>query len=317
MSAEIEKALSDMQAQNPHEPFSDESDMWDDGFCAAWGVVRAALETVATGSGGEEEEYPHGKNCGCGFDAPDDVCLYHERIVLAKHGLTPSTTTEPVETGDVEGRARKLLGQLYSDQGHDKLSEDFVHKAIIAALQASSRPQAGADVREGVIAAIRDRRTVRRFFGRRAIDKSCGEVVHDLDPDGPISDETFKVVERIDEPNFMGEKAAIERAEQLADEYTADAILSLTSGMISGEGWRTIESAPKDGSVFLGWHKLWVFPQPCCWESPVGDDGSHRGKTDAWVYADWALHNECDPSGVDITHWQLLPSPPAVEGEGA
>lgn len=82
------------------------------------------------------------------------------------------------------------------------------------------------DVVERVKALIEERRTVRRFFGRRAIDKSCGEVVHNTDPDGPISDRTILVVERIDLPNFQGEAAAVDRADELYDDYTARAAIA-------------------------------------------------------------------------------------------
>ncbi len=39
----VERALSDRRAQNPHEPFIDGNAIWDEGFCAAWSGVRAAL----------------------------------------------------------------------------------------------------------------------------------------------------------------------------------------------------------------------------------------------------------------------------------
>ncbi|WP_374553186.1 hypothetical protein [Sphingobium yanoikuyae] len=82
-----------------------------------------------------------------------------------------------------------------------------------------------ADLRAGVIALLQDRRNVQRFIGRRSIDKSCGEVVHLLDPGGYIDDDTQQIVERIDLPNFLGETAAIQRAEELADEWTAGQII--------------------------------------------------------------------------------------------
>lgn len=51
---------------------------------------------------------------------------------------------------------------------------------------------------ERVAPVIRDELEKRRFFTRLAIDKSKYEVVNDLDPDGSISDETFKVVGKFD-----------------------------------------------------------------------------------------------------------------------
>lgn len=89
---------------------------------------------------------------------------------------------------------------------------------------------------EAIVPIIEDRRTVRRYFGRRSIDKSCGEVVFDADPDGPISDETFKVVERIDARNFEGEQLAADRAAILADRYSAERAAQAALTAIMGEG---------------------------------------------------------------------------------
>lgn len=74
--------------------------------------------------------------------------------------------------------------------------------------------------------------------------------------------------------------------------------------------WQPIETAPKDGSVVLGWHPLWKFPQAVCWQrpSPLFDDGSHFGEFDAWVFADWLLHDHA--GSIDLTHWMPLPTPP-------
>lgn len=123
-------------------------------------------------------------------------------------------------------------------------------KTLMTALSLEGRPiefperrpaeaSAQPGEREAIIDLIRDRREVRRFFGRRSIDKSCGEVVHVLEPDGPIGDDSFKVIERIDHPNFLGEQVASERAAELADEYTANAILALRApraDIVEGEG---------------------------------------------------------------------------------
>jgi hypothetical protein len=79
---------------------------------------------------------------------------------------------------------------------------------------------------EAVAAIFKDRREVRRFFGRRSIDKTHGQVIHDLDPSGPITDATMRIVETIPLANFAGEQAAQERAEQLADEYAAQAAIA-------------------------------------------------------------------------------------------
>lgn len=77
---------------------------------------------------------------------------------------------------------------------------------------------------------IRDRREVRRFIGRRSIDKTHGEVIFQPDPDSPRWEDEQQVVETIAETNFAGEIAAAKRAEQLADEWTARRIIDALAG---------------------------------------------------------------------------------------
>jgi hypothetical protein len=75
--------------------------------------------------------------------------------------------------------------------------------------------------KDRVIELIRERREIRRFFGRRSIDKSHGEVIEVLDFDG----DSQRVVETTPEKNFEGEQTACARAEELYDEWTAVQIL--------------------------------------------------------------------------------------------
>lgn len=59
-------------------------------------------------------------------------------------------------------------------------------------------------------------------------------------------------------------------------------------------GWRTIESAPKDGAHFLGWHELYYANRP--------------------VIGHWDGGKFNFSGRVEPTHWQPLPTPPA-DGE--
>lgn len=66
------------------------------------------------------------------------------------------------------------------------------------------------------------------------------------------------------------------------------------------ETWQPIETAPKDGTVFLA-----------CW---VTDGGPYFGAVQ-WQYDGWVENSE--PVGLP-THWMPLPAPPTpTEGEGA
>lgn len=103
-------------------------------------------------------------------------------------------------------------------------------------------------------------------------------------------------------------KAAIETA--LAK---ASKILSLP-GIAAGEGWRPIETAPKDGTDVLIWnaegHEIaqWY---------PKEEDGSDQpGHDEGWIgtYAfpgrSWGLRLRSEPQG-QPTHWMPLPQPPS------
>lgn len=61
--------------------------------------------------------------------------------------------------------------------------------------------------------------------------------------------------------------------------------------------WRSIESAPKDGSIFLGWQSLEPFPVAIRWS--CGE----------WVYADCALRGAVGEAG-EVTHWMPFPTLP-------
>lgn len=76
-----------------------------------------------------------------------------------------------------------------------------------------------------------------------------------------------------------------------------DALSQLPSGGGAPDGWRPIETAPKDGPV-LAYREGWG-PFEAHWE--WGDDEDYQG----WI----ATHADAD---VEPTHWQPLPPPPST-----
>jgi len=61
-------------------------------------------------------------------------------------------------------------------------------------------------------------------------------------------------------------------------------------------GWRTIDSAPKDGSIILLWNGLW---------HSIGEFGYFGENRDAkWFDGHYYI---------DATHWMPLPNPPVIE----
>lgn len=95
--------------------------------------------------------------------------------------------------------------------------------------------------------------------------------------------------------------------------YDAEALaIEAWNTRTAAEGWRPIESAPRDGTLFLAWQ---IVPtedydtgrvtdecSPCIAQSVFGAVGSIP------------LHYV--PKGQRITHWRPLPAPPTGEGGG-
>lgn len=70
------------------------------------------------------------------------------------------------------------------------------------------------------------------------------------------------------------------------------------------QGWRPIDSAPKDGS------EIWAFNGEQARMKWFESDGTEEGYS-LWIWAD-ELSCDVDPSPEQPTHWQPLPQPPAA-----
>lgn len=90
----------------------------------------------------------------------------------------------------------------------------------------------------------------------------------------------------------------------------ASAALSVARPMIEAQRWRSIESAPKDGSEFLAYDRVAKKFDACTMIKFSGDSwGCRQTQYDGeygpfeWDFGyDWR----------NITHWMSLPSPPAT-----
>ena len=78
-----------------------------------------------------------------------------------------------------------------------------------------------------------------------------------------------------------------------------------TSAECDANGWRPIETAPKDGTVILV-----ALPEPICtiinWSVRRVATAYFQAQGHDWVVeGNWATRNH-----LDLTHWQPLPEPP-------
>lgn len=99
----------------------------------------------------------------------------------------------------------------------------------------------------------------------------------------------------------------------LGDKNRSDPMRAALTAALSLSGWRTIDSAPKDGSTILVYFKQhgWMTVR---WTDGDGDSSS--------PYAHWHVddhkHGPYPVRGYsegDDTHWQPLDAPPATAGK--
>lgn len=83
------------------------------------------------------------------------------------------------------------------------------------------------------------------------------------------------------------------------------------------EAWRPIETAPRDGTVFMVIGAGYDWPEIVRWETYADDVAEEAGAPGYWSYAEPLLNNVTDSPGDDEwTHWMPLPEGPAGPGEG-
>lgn len=90
------------------------------------------------------------------------------------------------------------------------------------------------------------------------------------------------------------------------------------AGKVEGDGWKPIESAPKDGTVIDLWSTEFGRQPDCYWGKRshcCGEDGQHcdsdwHSEPEAWI--DSAQNTETFD---DVTHWRPLPSAPSGGAE--
>lgn len=85
------------------------------------------------------------------------------------------------------------------------------------------------------------------------------------------------------------------------------------AGMLA-EGWRPIETAPKDGTVIHVWAPGYEWPEAVLYEEYPPADAEEVGSPGYWRYAEEMMAEVCDGAGEEEwTHWRPLPTPPAEE----
>jgi len=89
----------------------------------------------------------------------------------------------------------------------------------------------------------------------------------------------------------------------------ARAALSVARPMIGAQRWRTIESAPKDGSEFLAYDRRAKKFDVCVIRDRFGDLVCEAVQYDSIYGPDV---DEFGYDSVNITHWTPLPTPPAT-----
>lgn len=101
----------------------------------------------------------------------------------------------------------------------------------------------------------------------------------------------------------------------------ANVIARRTPTPAVGDGWQPIETAPKDGTRVLfydpdssGLIYAGVWDAKFCSEWPEGaEEAVYRGAWTDYAVASFAYEEHCEYSP---THWQPLPTPPAIRTGG-
>lgn len=99
---------------------------------------------------------------------------------------------------------------------------------------------------------------------------------------------------------------------RLKAERIARAVLQALSPGSTGEteGWQPIETAPKDGTPFLGYLPADRFPAVCFWQAYDQADAKEIGADGYWAFGE-ELISDVEGHAV-ITHWRPLPEPPSA-----
>ena len=79
-------------------------------------------------------------------------------------------------------------------------------------------------------------------------------------------------------------------------------LLAANAALKAENEWQPIETAPKDGTVFLG-YKLGQFRE--CYKVP-------RDDCDMWCFGGTSGADDLFPN-IKPTHWKPLPKPPAID----
>lgn len=93
----------------------------------------------------------------------------------------------------------------------------------------------------------------------------------------------------------------------LTEEHFLNARRALAAlARIEAEGWRPIETAPKDGSTIIGWSKYCLEPVTVRW---VGNDWQSVWERGRVVSSQSDFGTDYETPG-PLTHWRPLPAPP-------
>jgi len=89
------------------------------------------------------------------------------------------------------------------------------------------------------------------------------------------------------------------------------------AGKVEGDGWKPIESAPKDGTIIHVWAEGYEWPETVKWVDFEDDElKAEIGADGYWTYADELLADVVDSVEPELwTNWRPLPSAPSEGAE--